>query len=191
MIENGRIKKVIATECERLSIQIEELTGQAFIYARDPTTKETSISIVSDNGVIQDIQICFIERTPEVIVLQDPELIEEKPCNHPNEQQIKKSYILNKVEAILSGNTPIDYFPCGMIPSKWIPKRGIELELKSKLEGSADIIYIYQAINTLKQQQTLLECELGCEGSTWVYLEKNNLSPKQKILCMVAVKKYE
>ncbi len=71
--QNGRIKKVIASENERLSIQMEEITGQVFIYARDTNPKETSISIVSDTGVIQDIQIHFLERTPEVVILQDPE----------------------------------------------------------------------------------------------------------------------
>lgn len=191
MVENGRIKKVVATECDRLSIQIEEMTGQAFIYARDPTVKETSVSIVSETGVIQDIHICFMERMPEVIVLQDSEIANCRICEQPIQQIGEQAYALNKVEEILAGKIPADYSLCSTIASKWIPKKGIELELESKLEGPTDTIYIYQAKNILKQQQTLLECELECEGCAWVYLETNTLNPKQKILSIVAVKNYE
>jgi hypothetical protein len=191
MIDNGRIKKVVATECDRLSIQIEEVTGQAFIYARDPTVKETSISVVSETSVIQDIHICFMERMPEVVVLQDPEVTNCQISEIPNQQIGEQTYALNKVEEILTGKIPADYKLCPITASKWAPKKGIELELKTKLEGPVDTIYIYQATNLLKQQQTLLECELECEGSAWVYLETNTLIPKQKILSIVAVKNYE
>jgi len=187
MIENGRIKKVVATECERLSIQIEELTGQAFIYVRDPSIKETSISLVSDTGVIQDVHVCFIERMPEVVVLQDLEWTADPACDLP-ENQVEQADVLNKVEEILAGHIPVGYILCSMTPNKWIPKKGIELELKSILEGPVDTIYIYQAKNFLKRQQALLECELECEGYAWIYLETNNLSPKQKILSIIAVK---
>jgi hypothetical protein len=187
MIENGRIKKVIATECERLSIQIEEMTGQAFIYSRDPNVKETSVSLVSDTGVIQDVHICFIERMPEVIVLQDLEE-DDSACSFPDEKQAEQADILNKVEEILSGKIPAGYILSCMTPSKWIPKKGIELELKFTLEGPVDTLYIYQATNILKHQKSLLECELACKGCAWIYLENNTLSPKQKILSIVAVK---
>jgi hypothetical protein len=189
MIEDGRIKKVVATESERLSIQIEEITGQAFIYARDPSAKEISISVVSDTGVVQDILICFIERSPEVIVLEDPETKECLPSLFPTEQVVEKSFVLTRVEEILEGKIPIDYTFCKVKPSKWIPKKGIEMQLKSRLDGPIDDIYIYEATNTLKQEQTLLECELDCEGCSWVYLERNTLNPKQKILGIVTVKK--
>lgn len=191
MIENGRIKKVVATECERISIQIEELTGQAFIYSRDPNAKETSISVISDTGVIQDIHICFMERMPEVVVLEDHEVAECQLFAQQDEQQAENNCALNMLEDILAGNIPSGYSPCAISPTKWIPKKGIELELKSKLEGLLETIYIYQATNQLKQQQTLLECEIECEGSRWVYLETNTLCPKQKILSIVAVVKYE
>lgn len=187
MIENGRIKKVVSTECERLSIQIEELTGQAFIYARDPSVKETSISVVSDTGVIQDIHICFIERMPEVVVLQDLEQTEDLSCDLP-EEQAEQADVLDKVEEILAGNIPASYHPLPLIPIKWIPKKGIELELKSILEGPVDTLYIYQATNRLKDPQTILECELVCKGCAWVYLESNTLSHKQNILSIIAVK---
>ena len=192
MIENGKIKKVVATECDCLSIQIEEITGQAFIYARDPNVKETSISVVSDTGVIQDIQIHFMERTPEVVILQDSEEIKEcQLCAQSDEQQAEKTYILKNVEEILSGRIPVGYNLCSIAPSKWIPKNGIELVLKSKIESPSDAIYIYQATNTLSLQQHLLECELECEGCEWVYVESNTLKPKQKMLSIIAVKKYE
>lgn len=191
MIEGGRIKKVVATESDRLSIQIEEMTGQAFIYARDPTVKETTVSVVSESGVIQDIHICFMERMSEVVVLQDGEIADCQFCESPNQQLGESAYAFKKVEKILEGKIPTDYCLCSTHVSKWIPKKGIELRLRSKLEGPVDTIYIYQVTNLLKQQQTLLECELECEGCAWVYLESTTLDPKQKTLSIVAVKNHE
>lgn len=189
MIENGRIKKIIASDCERLSIQMEEVTGQAFIFAREINPKDTSISIVSDAGVVQDVQINFIERMPEVVILQDPEI--DRLDEPQNEPVIKSSSALTQVEEILAGNIPTGYIPCSINYTTWKLKKGIELELKTKLEGPFDVIYIYQTINKSKQPQTLLECELECKGSQWVYLETNTLKPKQTILSIVAVAKYE
>lgn len=189
MIENGRIKKVVSTDSERLSIQIEDITGQAFLYLRDPNIDEISISIVSDTGVIQDIHVNFIDRMAEVIILEYPEKEICKICEIQDDQQIAKSLTLNKIEAILSGSIPQGYCVSAVTSGKWVLKKGIELEPKSILEGFDEIIYVYQVKNTLKQQQTLLECELECIGSSWVYLETNTLYGKQKALGIVAVKR--
>lgn len=191
MIEQGRIEKVVASECERLSIQMEEMTGQVFIYARDLDPKQTSISIVSDSGVIQDIYIHFIERMPEVVILQDPEITQDHHGGERHDEQIEESLVFAKIEEILSGNIPKGYIPYSICSTKWIPKKGIDLKLKSKLEGPLDTISIYEVTNTTKRQQTLLECELECDESQWVYLESNTLNPKQKILSIISVAKYE
>ncbi len=95
------------------------------------------------------------------------------------------------MEEILSGNIPSGYIPCSIAYTTWMPKKGIKFELKTKLEGPHNLIYIYEATNTLKQRQTLLECELECEDAQWVFLETNILKPKQKILSIISVAKYE
>lgn len=191
MIESGRIKKIIATDSESLSIQIEDLTGQAFIFSRDPSIRDVSVSVISDTGVVQDILINFIDRSPEVIILSDSEKFN---CDSPGElddQVLEKSVYYQILEAVLQKRIPAGYISCSVSPCRWIPKKGIELTLKARLEGVFDTIYVYEAENLLKQQQSLMECELECEGCEWVYLQTNNLNSKQKILSVVAVRNYE
>ncbi|CAF24148.1 type-F conjugative transfer system secretin TraK [Candidatus Protochlamydia amoebophila] len=186
MIENGRIKKVITPESDRLSIQIEELTGQAFIFARDPHLKEISLSVISDSGVIQDIHICFIERQPEVVVLQEPE---QKECS-PGVPAAEELSILKQVQEIVAGRIPTGYRHKSISSQKRTLKKGIELTLKAKFIGSENTLYLYQLANTGKQPQTVLECEMGSQQSQWIYLEQNMIAPKQTKVCILAVKNH-
>jgi hypothetical protein len=187
MIENGRIKKVVASDSERLSIQMEEITGQAFIYARDLNPKETSISVISDEGVVQDIFIKFTDRMPEVIILQDPEEMPECCISHKVECKEADNSVLAMAGEVLSGKIPDGYLPCPVNSKTWVLKQGIELNLRSKYEGPFNVIYVYEVVNTSKHDQTLLECELECEGCEWVFLETNTLKPKQKIVGAITV----
>jgi hypothetical protein len=185
MIEEGRIKKVIASDNERLCIQMEEISGQAFVYARDANSKETAISVVTDTGIIQDIQLSFQDKPPEVVVLKDATLEKEEKCEK------SQNPALLCVQAIMSGNVPCGYTPCSMGKGKWYPKKDIALEPIMKLEGTDDFLYVYRATNLLKQSHTLIECELECKGSRWIFLESNILKPKQTILSVISVAKYE
>ena len=87
MVEKGKIQKVIAADEGRLSIFMEELSGQAFICARDQDPEDTTLSIVTETCLVQDLQVTFIERLPEVVILTDP-ILEQK--NEEGEKQFKK-----------------------------------------------------------------------------------------------------
>lgn len=191
MHQEQRIQKIISSDQERLSIQMEEATGQAFIYLRDPQLKETSISVISDCGTVQDIHIHFIERLSEVIILQTPEEIALKSIEEDSAQTVFEDTKLQLVQEILSGTIPEGYRPCTMIKNTYRPKRGIELTLHKKLEGPCEWIYVYQVVNTLRQTQELLECELEAKEFQWIFLQNNTLAPKQKSLAIISVAKYD
>ena len=190
LVENGKVQKVISADEEKLSIFLEEVSGQAFIYARDAEPEETTLSVITNTGVVQDIQIAFSNRSSEVVILKDlnQEQVDEieqknKPCAPCAEN------IMTTVSDILLGNIPVGYFPCQVQCQQWSPKSGIVLDLMTKLEGRDSDLYLYQVTNTTKKQCQLMECELQFIGCRWVFLEANNILSKQTILGVFSVVK--
>lgn len=191
MIEGGRIQKVIAAQCEGLSVEMEEVTGQVFVDVRDPRLQETTISVVTDTGVVQDIHIHFMERLSEVVVLKDPTCEEELLTLAKKIEQEVQNHPLDCVKDLLVGRIPSGYCPCAISPSCWEPKKGFFLTLKNQLEADDHYLYVYEATNRLKYGQKILECELQFKSCCWVFLEANYLKPKQRMLCIMAVAKDE
>ncbi|MFI5342787.1 MAG: type-F conjugative transfer system secretin TraK [Chlamydiales bacterium] len=190
MIEEGKVQKVISADEEKLSIFLDDISGQAFIYARDPEPEETTLSIITNLGLVQDIQIAFTDRSSEVVILYNADL-ENESAEVPSkiDQKPIENKVMTLVSELLLGNIPAGYTPCSIQSQKWKPKRGVDLELMTKLEGSDETLYLYQITNTSSKKRELMECELECEGCRWVFLEANRLPPKQKILGIISVEK--
>lgn len=190
MVEKGRIQKVIAVDEERLSIFMEELSGQAFISARDQNPEDTTISVLTETGQVQDLHVTFIDRLPEVVILTDSCLLDDqKDPGEDIQQKAAESYVFDKVSDILRGNIPTGYIPCQVKRSLLKPKKGIILETLAQLEGPDEILNLYQIINTTCKQKILNEVELQSPGCRWVFLETNTILPKQKVLGIIAVQK--
>jgi hypothetical protein len=191
VVEKSKIQKVIAADEEHLSIFMEELSGQAFICARNQEAEETTLSIITESGLVQDLQVTFIDRLPEVIILTDPGL-ERKPENEQEKVQEKvENHLFATIEELLIGNIPQGYIPCPIKQMQWRPKKGIVLETVAQLEGADEILTLYHIINSSNKQKSLKEEELQCQGCRWIFLEANSLLPKQKILGIIAVENDE
>lgn len=70
-VTDGRIIKVICPETE-LSIKMEEESGQVFIYPLNDSLSRVTLSVVTGDGLVQDLHITFIEKGPEVVILSAP-----------------------------------------------------------------------------------------------------------------------
>jgi len=184
MIENGTIQKIVSADEEKLSILMEEFSGQAFIFALDPKQETTTLSVISENGFVQDMQIAFAERSSEVVILNEPEEIVEDV----NSGSSTNDYVLNTINQILEGNVPPGYQTSQMQCQKFQLKKDICLELISKFERTNETLYVYQVKNGAKTKLQIFECELQFEGCRWVFLEANTLSPHEQKIAIIAVR---
>lgn len=186
LVERGKIQKVISADEEKLSIFIEEITGQAFVYVRDSELDETTISVITEQGLVQDLHLIFKDRPSEVISLRQLQSVEEKTiCTKEDNQP---SIALNVIEEIMSGKIPEGYFPSSIECQHWKPKQNILLSLINKFEGNQEDLYVYRVSSLSKKTCELMECELQFEGSRWIFLETNTILPKQNVMCVIAVK---
>lgn len=187
MVENGKIKKIIASDEDRLSIFTDPFSGQIFISTRDYAAQETTVSVITETGIVQDLQVSFVDQSSEIVILTDPTIEEELvPFNQPS---IAKDDALKLVAGFLKGKIPDGYLPSQPRCKQWRPKNGIRLDSIVQLDGPDQILYVYQLSNLAKKPMIINESDLNVPFCRWVFLESNALSSKQKILAIIAVER--
>jgi TraK protein len=178
-VDNGRIEKVIFTD-DSIAVRMEDESGQIFVCSIRPTFRETVLSIVTDEGKVQDIEIRFEDRPSEVVILQEPD--SETKCY--TYQGIGS--ILNK---ILSGQTPIGYICLkGNIQQQCIG-RGIILDTIASFEGCEETVKLIRILNKKRCSNRLFEIDFCSPETQWVYLVKDTLSPFEETIAIVSERK--
>lgn len=188
LVDGGRIKKVIFPD-DKLFVRMEEVSGQCFIQPKSPLVDSTLVSIVTQDGQIQDIEITFSDGPSEVIVLQapcfDPEIIYELSdisccfCDNSLNSQI---------DTLLKGEVPCGYRSIPFKKCIMEPKFGISVKLIAQLEGQSDDLLLYEVTNRSWWKKRITEQVIACSGVNWAYLEKKCLNSKETILGVVSIK---
>lgn len=182
LVENGRIKKVIFPE-DKLHVRMEETSGQVFIQARNHLREKTMISIISQGGIVQDIEIEFSDQPSEVVILQENDRVE-----YSNLQEIP--FISSStaiIEAILHGQIPSGYQSLPITHSSKKISKGLQTKLVGRLQGGDEDLYLYQIRNpSMWRKKRIEERNLSTRDSLWVYVQKRCLQPKETGLAIVS-----
>lgn len=176
----------------QISVTLEEDSGQVFVYALTDFPQTTTVSLVTDDGYVQDIELSFIDGPTEIIILEPNIYCEEIPCEpcevigpgHPE-------YIVMTIESILGGNVPEGYVACEINPECRRIKKGIRAVLISKLVSLHETLYVWRVENTSRWSQKISEKEMNFQCGNWVYLDRNQLGSCEQIMAIVSVKNYE
>ena len=184
LIEGGRIKKVIFPE-EKLHVRMEETSGQVFIQAKTLIHEKIIVSVISQTGIVQDIEIEFTDRTSQVVILQEP-IVEQLPRDvfcppYPTENL---SFL---VDTILHNKVPTGFASVPITHSVKPIGSGMKAKLVGRLRGCGQDLYIYQIHNARIWKKRLLERDLTCRDALWVYLQQTCLEAKETVLAIVAV----
>jgi hypothetical protein len=92
VIKEGRVKRIIAPE-GLLEIHLEETTGQAFVAFTRLLQKPIVLSVITDQGNVQDLEITPSDVTSEVVLLSDPSL---QPIDTQNDLAVANSVATKK-----------------------------------------------------------------------------------------------
>lgn len=187
--ENKRIRKVFYPEGAIL-IRIEEDSGQIFVQALIDQPPVTTISLVTNDGIIQDLELSFSDKSSEILILKESkgECCQEGVtiCSYCVFQD-KQMRIQDVVDQVLAGYAPEEYLSMDDNGDSFCIKKGIILRRSSVLIGPLDTVYIMTVENRSYRCQRLQECELNVLGGEWVYLDKPILNSGEKALVMIGV----
>jgi len=188
LVDQGRVKKIIFPE-EKLFVRMEEVSGQVFVQAKSLLIESTLISVVTQDGQIQDLEITFSDRSSQVIVLKDPclepeiiyQLAEVPSCDPYNSLNCQ-------IETLLKGEVPCGYQSVPFKRCLWKPKFGISVKLVARLQGYSDELLLYEVSNTTWWKKKISEKEIARCGVNWAYLEKSCLKSKETVLGIISVR---
>lgn len=191
LVDGGRINKVIFPESS-VSVKIEDESGQVFIQSLLPYTPPITISIITNEGIIQDVELNFIEKPSEILILQ-----ELKPCNEESPLYFQKydsqksvsfaPELSNIVEVIISGKCPNYYTFVKEQGCKKMLKKGLSAQVIGKYCSSNETVYAWRVLNTSKCRKNICEQDFNFPGASWIYLDNDTLNKGEGTLVFVSI----
>jgi hypothetical protein len=187
MVTGGMIQKVIFPPDGDISIHLEEETGQAFVYALTPNPSDTTITIVTGDGLVQDVELHFADQSSEVIVLDEIKEIpvKQEPCVHPQYSQD----IVCILKSIMQGKVPSGYRSYEYDQQARKVDKNIMAGLIARFVGPSDVLYVWSVWNCSTEERCIKEKEVNFQNGAWVYIQQNKLRPREKMLAIVSVRR--
>ena len=184
VIEEGRVEKVIYP-LGYLDVEIEPICGSAYISSNMQTPETVTISLITENGLCQDVQLSFTNKHSEILVLSEKDSLtlgfdKSGTASHP---------VKDTVKSILEGCTPKGYYFRNFERKVLNAFKGVKKELVSILEGETDRVYVFRYYNNTKNVCELSEKDLIEYGTKWVYLGSRVLLPKEGSVAIVGIVK--
>ena len=199
LIENGEINKVVTAD-NFFSIKMEPDSGQVFIYPLIVFEGSSTISVVSENGNIQDIELTLEDKSSEVIVLRDvidnintSQNFENTFDLLSNPSKSKSEMIATTVKTLLSGKIPAGYVERHSNSDSEIKsmksKKGTQIVFESErlFDGPFEKISMLQIKNKTKKPIPIEEDIFS--DTDWVFLEENTILAGQSIRAIISRKK--
>ncbi|MDB2613574.1 type-F conjugative transfer system secretin TraK [Chlamydiales bacterium] len=181
-IKRGKIIDVIFPEGQ-LEVTLDRKIGQVFVYSLVDFPKPTTISIVTEKGVVQDISIVFCDKEAEIISLIFPEI----RCSPKKYTPVDGRAEIAK--AIISGHLPKGFGVFKVEKRPICIKGNVFATPINELVGVNESIYLYVVENGSRWENSISESDFCLNGLNWVYIEKASLKGKEKTLAIVSVKK--
>jgi hypothetical protein len=181
-ISGKRIKKVFCPEGD-VVVRQEEESGQVFVQSLVERPPVTTISIVSNDGIVQDIELHFEECSAEILILTE----RREECLDPRCCIVDAG--TNPFDALIAGvlnqQIPDNYISFSCDRKAKQVKKGVILRRISKFIGENDTAYLLGVENVSRIKQCIQESDVNILGGDWVYLQKRELCPGEKTFALV------
>lgn len=184
MIEKQGIEKIIHSEPDSIQILIEEKANQAFVMACEEIEDPVTLCVITSNGDVQDIEVNFQDQPSQLVILQ-----QKKPIQKLEIPSFEDNQMQSVIRSILNGKIPTDFSTMTFVVDPIYLRKKIKVVEISRFEREFEIIRVFKISNCSKQRQIIHEKELATENSSWIFLEKNTLIPKESILAIISIEK--
>lgn len=185
-IIGDRIKKAFFNG-SNISVDVEEESGQLFIQSVRPNCPNTTLSIVSVSGAIQDLELSFTESSSEIVLLRpefgiEPETVKNSDdvCCSP------EGFDLTKLaESVVNGNIPEGYTSYEDQDEPTKIKNGLKIQRVSRYVNDKQIVFLYRLHNDTKKPKEVTECQVNVLDGDWVFLDRYKLKPNECALVLI------
>ena len=187
-VDCGRVNQVVHPGCD-IDINLDEEIGQVFVYPLTNYPQPTSLTIITDQGEVQDIELRFVDKPSEIVILQTGyDNFEEECCEPVMIGPGDPDYMVMVVRGILENRVPEGFVACDAPNTCRKIKSGARATLVSKLLSGEEVVYIWRIENTIKRQILLSEKDLCFQKGSWVYLHKHCIPKAGHTFAIIGVK---
>jgi len=175
-IEEDRIQQIFGAE-GYLHVQSDDESGQIFLKLLDKSvSKPVSITIVTENGITQDIRL-MPRAVESQSILFKPEDLEPTA---PLKVKSYRTEIVELMQGMVYSNHLEDYDKMPLKTSERKELAGLEIEPISIYLGDRYIGRLYHLKNTGETEINLSESSLSQGGDVGLLLVSKTLLPKQQ-----------
>lgn len=187
-LDCGRITQIVHPGCD-IDINLDDEIGHVFVYPLTNYPKPTSLTVISDKGQVQDLELNFVEKPGEIVILEtaqkafDEEIEEGEviTTSHPE-------YYKMVIECVLKNKVP-EGFLASDVPRKCRKiRRGVQAVLASRLISCEETIYIWRIENCTPIKQKIQEKDLTFQKARWKYLDSFQIQKHGYTTAIVGVK---
>lgn len=179
-VEGGSVEKVFG-DTALFSVNLDPSTGSAFISVLEEIEKPTTLSIVSNSGLVQDIFITSHGGPSEQIALKDPQ-----EDSYVLQSCVSHAPTIDLLNQILEGKIPFGY---GLRETEGqehlhVPDP-MSARIVKQIEGPFETISVYELENLGKKPIVLSADALKKEGVSWVFLMAHELDVNEQAVCLI------
>lgn len=187
-LDGQRIKKAIYSESELVTC-MDETSGQLFVRTHTNYPSVTTLSVITASGVVQDIEITFVEKPSEILILKEP--LDEESClaeSDISDENDGINTMQHAIENLLKGSIPEEYIPVEDRQICLHITRSVTMKSVMRLVGPLYTIYVLHIENRGRSCTSLHESTINSIGGEWVFLEKHKLERQDKILALIGMR---
>lgn len=189
-VENKKIKKILYASGD-IEIRLENDCGHLFVQPMVSMPACTTVSIITTDGTVQDLELSFSEKSSEILILQ-PQANEEIYCEEclvddlSDEERLCS--IQCAIQSILAGVVPEEYYVTDLKECFFDKNNGLLMTSSAQLVGVTYTIYLVMVENRSRCSKRICERSVNFLCGEWVWNEKECLRRGERGLVLIGVK---
>lgn len=189
-IDNSRIAQVFGVE-ELMAIQFDEENGQCFVKAKTNPGHPVTLTLITEEGETQDLEVTFADVPSELICLHSIKkdlkplsevLGDDDGSGHAEAIELMKHLVRQQIP---KGFTVMDLLD----PKDRALRNGCTLQILKRLTGRRWEILLGSVKNPTESIIRIKESGLANEQDIAVYLSQGELPPGQAATCVMIRKR--
>lgn len=189
-IDNSRIAQVFGVE-ELMAIQFDEENGQCFVKAKTNPGHPVTLTVITEEGETQDVEVTFADVPSEVVRLHSLRK-DLKPLSDVlgDDEGTVQTEAVELIKQLVRQQIPKGFTVSELSDTKErVLKNGCALQTLKRISGRGWEISMGRIQNPTEGVIRLKESALASEQDIVVYLSQGELHPGQTATCVMIRKR--
>jgi type-F conjugative transfer system secretin TraK len=191
-IDNSRIAQVFGIE-ELMAIQFDEENGQCFVKAKTNPGHPVTLTLITEEGETQDLEITFADQSSEVVRLHSIKKDLQPLSEVMGDKEISlHTQAVELMKQMVRGQPPKGLRAMHLSDQPEVSlSNGVTLQMTQRLQGGGFEAIMGTLRNPSDTRQVLKESWIAGEQDLAIYLSQRDLHPGQSAAYMIIRKRGE